>query len=81
MVSLGSCCAQCPTTTTTTLTPGTTTTTTLPAGTTTTTTTSTSTTSSTLVACGGIYPVCLGSCPLGSLCLPNIQLGGCFCSP
>jgi hypothetical protein len=72
-VESGSCCARCSTTT------STTTTSTLPPGATTTTTASTSTTT-TLIPCGGIYPVCLGSCPSGSVCTGNTLLGGCFCA-
>ena len=52
-----------------------------PASTTTSTSTSTSTTStssSTLLACGGVAPACLGSCPPGKTCTGTL-LQPCTC--
>jgi hypothetical protein len=55
-----------------------------PSGTTTTTTTfttttvtTTSTTTTTMIPCGGFFPVCLGSCPIGMVCTAPVAL---FCS-
>ncbi|HEV7733718.1 MAG TPA: hypothetical protein VGR62_16235 [Candidatus Binatia bacterium] len=65
--------------TTTTSTSTTTSTTAVP--TTTTTSTTSSTTSSTLLACGGLYPVCLGSCPPGEECTGAGLAAPCACAP
>jgi len=76
-------CPGGPTSTTTTGPPTTTTapvtTTTRLAPTSTTATTSSTTTSTTLLPCGGLYPVCLGSCPAGLKCKSDHLLGACVC--
>ena len=76
-------CPGGPTSTTTTGPPTTTTapvtTTTRLAPTSTTATTSSTTTSTTLLPCGGLYPVCLGSCPTGLKCKSDHLLAACVC--
>lgn len=69
-----------PTTTTVTSTTTTTTTTTTGGGGTSTTTTITTTTSTTLLPCGGIYPLCLGSCPEGQECTGDALAETCACA-
>jgi hypothetical protein len=41
--------------------------------------TTTSTTSTTLLPCGGLYPMCFGSCPPGQKCKTNGFLRACLC--
>ena len=56
-------------------------TTTMPDPSTTITTTSTTSSSSTLLACGGLFPACLGSCPVGEACTALNVLDPCVCAP
>ena len=82
--ALGSCCADCGTSTTTTSLPTTSTSTTSSTSlldTTTTSTTSTSTSTSTLLPCGGLFPTCLGSCPPGQQCTAGGIGQPCACAP
>src|SRR5437016_691320 len=70
------------TTTSTTTTTGPPTTTTAPVTTTTRpppTSTTATTSSTTLLPCGGLYPVCLGSCPTGLKCKSDHLLAACVC--
>ena len=62
--------------TTTTVVPGTSTTSTVAPGSTTSTTTSSTTT---LLACGGVFPICAGSCPPGETCTGAQLLDPCVC--
>src|SRR5207244_3972464 len=39
----------------------------------------TTTTTTPLIACGGLYPLCLGSCPPGLTCTGGGLLGACAC--
>src|SRR6185436_12905402 len=86
----GSCCNACGTSTSTTSIPtaSTTSTTSVPTTTstsstssTTSTTTSTSTSSTTLIPCGGIFPICTGSCPPGQECTAATIASPCACAP
>jgi hypothetical protein len=79
--SLLEVCGCQPIATTTTTTPSTTTTTTAAPGSTTTTTSTSTTTTITLLPCGGLYPVCLGSCPEGQACTGDSLLEVCACQP
>src|SRR5438094_885724 len=68
-----------PTTTTQTTTTRPATSTTLRSTTTTTPVQTTTTTTTPLLACGGLYPLCLGSCPPGLTCTGSGLLGTCSC--
>jgi len=85
----GSCCGVCLSTTTTSTTSSSTSTTETPTTTststsaepTTTSTSTTSTSSSTLLPCGGLFPVCSGSCPPGEVCSGTVLAEPCSCVP
>ena len=68
-----------PTTTTATTTTQPATSTTSRSTTTTTPVQTTTTTTTPLIACGGLYPLCLGSCPPGLTCTGGGLLGACAC--
>src|SRR5207247_1155270 len=68
-----------PTTTTQTTTTQPATSTTSRSTTTTTPVQTTTTTTTPLMACGGLYPLCLGSCPPGLTCTGSSLLGTCAC--
>jgi len=66
----GSCCRACPTTSTSST-----------SSTSSTTTSTTATTTTTLLPCGGIFPVCIGSCPAGEQCTAALPAFPCVCTP